>query len=124
MAIEPLVSIGGFHFPEPSAYRATSATVVNSARNAEGKMIGAVIRKDIAKIEISWKYLDADKWAEILTLFADSFTNEVKFLNQTTNKRETRTFYVGDRSADMWRRDPQTGAVMGYTGCAISLIEV
>ena len=37
---------------------------------------------------------------------------------------ETRTFDVGDRSADMWRRDPQTGAVMGYTGCAISLIEV
>ncbi len=124
MAIEPLVSIGGFHFPEPSTYRATSATMVDSARNAEGKMIGAVIRNDVAKIEMSWKYLDAYKWAEILTLFADSFTNKVRFLNQTTNAYEERDFYVGDRTADMWRRDPQTGAVMGYTGCAISLIEV
>lgn len=124
MAIEPLVSIGGFDFPEPSTYRATSATMVNSARNAKGEMIGEVIRKDVAKIEISWKYLDAYKWAEILTLFANSFTNEVRFLNQTTNAYEKRKFYVNDRTADMWRRDPQTGAVMGYTGCSLALIEV
>lgn len=124
MAIKPLASIGGFHFPEPSTYRATSSTIVDSARNVSGYVVGAVVRPDVAKIEMSWKYLDANKWAEILTLFADSFYNDVYFLNQTTNAYETRTFYVGDRSADMWRRDPQTGAVMGYTGCAISLIEV
>lgn len=124
MAIKPLVSIGGFYFPEPSTYRATSATIVDSARNVEGKMIGAVVRADVAKIEMSWKYLDAYKWAEILSLFKDSFINEVEFLNQTTNAYEKKNFYVGDRSADMWRRDPQTGAVMGYTGCALALIEV
>ena len=124
MAIKPLASIGGFNFPEPSTYRATSSTIVDSARNVSGYVVGAVVRPDVAKIEMSWKYLDANKWAEILTLFADSFYNDVYFLNQTTNAYETRKFYVGDRSADMWRRDPQTGAVMGYTGCSIALIEV
>ena len=124
MAIQALVSIGGFDFPEPSTYRATSSTIVDSARNVSGYVVGAVVRADVAKIEMSWKYLTADQWARILSLFASSFYNDVRFLNQTTNKYETRTFYVNDRSADLWRRDPQTGAVMGYTGCAIALIEV
>lgn len=124
MAIQALVSIGGFDFPEPSTYRATSSTIVDSARNVSGYVVGAVVRADVAKIEMSWKYLTAYQWAQILSLFANSFYNTVRFLNQTTNTYEERIFYVGDRSADMWRRDPQTGAVMGYTGCAISLIEV
>lgn len=124
MAGQALVSIGGFDFPEPSTYRGTSSTIVDSARNVSGYVVGAVVRPDVAKVEMSWKYLTADQWARILSLFANSFYNDVRFLNQTTNKYETRTFYVNDRSADMWRRDPQTGAVMGYTGCSLALIEV
>lgn len=124
MAVQALVSIGGFDFPEPSTYNATSATIVDSARNVEGRVIGAVVRNDVAKIEITWKYLKATQWASILSLFAGSFYNDVRFLNQTTNSYETRTFYVSDRTAGLWRRDPQTGAVMGYTNCAFSLIEV
>ena len=119
-----LVSIGGFDFPEPSTYNATTSTIVDSARNIQGKVVGAVVRHDVAKIELSWKYLTAYQWAQILSLFTSSFYNEVTFLNQATNSYTTRTMYVGDRSAGMWRRDPQTGAVLGYTGAAISLIEV
>ena len=119
-----LVSIGGFDFPEPSTYNATTSTIVDSARNIQGKVVGAVVRHDVAKIELSWKYLTAYEWAQILSLFTNSFYNEVTFLNQATNSYTTRTMYVGDRSAGMWRRDPQTGAVLGYTGAAISLIEV
>lgn len=119
-----LVSIGGFDFPEPSAYSATTSTIVDSARNVQGRVVGSVVRNDVAKIEISWKYLTAYQWAQILSLFTSSFYNEVTFLNQATNQYTTRTMYVGDRNAAMWRRDPQTGAVMGYTGCSLSLIEV
>lgn len=119
-----LVSIGGFEFPEPSTYSATASTIVDSARNVEGKVVGAVVRADVAKIELTWRYLPAADWARILSLFKNSFYNDVKFLNQTTNAYETRTFYVGDRNASMWRRDSQTGAVMGYTGCSLALIEV
>jgi hypothetical protein len=119
-----LVSIGGFDFPEPSAYSATTSTIVDSARNVQGRVVGSVVRNDVAKIEISWKYLTAYQWAQILSLFTSSFYNEVTFLNQATNQYTTRTMYVGDRNAAMWRRDPKTGAVMGYTGCSLSLIEV
>lgn len=119
-----LVSIGGFEFPEPSTYNATTSTIVDSARNVSGYVVGAVVRSDVAKVEMSWKYLTAAQWASVLSLFTNSFYNDVKFLNQATNSYTTRTMYVSDRTAGMWRRDPQTGAVMGYTNCALSLVEV
>lgn len=119
-----LVSIGGFDFPEPSTYNATTSTIVDSARNVSGYVVGSIVRSDVAKIDLSWKYLTAQQWASILSLFRNSFYNDVRFLNQTTNSYETRTFYVSDRSAAMWRRDPQSGAVLGYTGCQLALVEV
>lgn len=122
--MDALVSIGGFDFPEPSTYNATTATIVDSARNVNGRVVGSVVRSDVAKIEITWKYLTAPQWATILSLFTNSFYNEVRFLNQATNRYDVRTMYVSDRSAAMWRRDPETGAVMGYTGCSLSLVEV
>jgi hypothetical protein len=119
-----LVSIGGFSFPEPSTYTATTSTIVDSGRNVQGRVVGAVVRHDVAKIELSWKYLTAYQWSQILSLFTSSFYNEVTFLNQVTNSYDTRTMYVSDRNAGMWRRDPQTGDVLGYTGASLSLIEV
>lgn len=122
--MEALVTIGGYKLPEPSSYSATTSTIVDSARNVEGRVVGSVVRNDVAKIELSWKYLTAQQWANILSLFTASFYNDVYFLNQATNTYDLRTMYVSDRSASMWRRDPQTGRVMGYTGCSLSLVEV
>lgn len=119
-----LVSIGSFDFPEPSTYNATTSTIVDSARNVSGYVVGAVVRNDVAKIELTWKYLTAQQWASILSLFSNSFYNDVHFLNQVTNAYDTRTMYVSDRTAGIFRRDPNTGAVMGYTGCSLSLVEV
>lgn len=122
--MDALVSIGGFDFPEPSSYSATTSTIVDSARNVSGYVVGSIVRPDVAKVEMSWKYLTASQWASILSLFTNSFYNDVRFLNQATNGYTTRTMYVSDRTAGMWRRDPRTGDVMGYTNCSLSLVEV
>lgn len=122
--MEALVMIGGYELPEPSTYNAVTSTIVDSARNVKGYVVGSVIRSDIAKIELTWRYLTADQWATILSLFTNNFYNDVRFLNQATNQYEVRTMYVSDRNASMWRRNPITGAVMGYTGCSLSLVEV
>ena len=119
-----LVSIGGFDFPEPSSYNATTSTIVDSARNVSGRVVGSVVRNDVAKVELSWKYLTAQQWADILSLFTGSFYNDVRFLNQATNSYTTRTMYVSDRTGGIWRRAPGTGEVMGYVGCGLSLVEV
>ena len=122
--MEALVTIGGYDLPEPSTYTATTSTIVDSARNVQGKVVGAVVRHDLAKVELTWRYLTADQWATILSLFTSNFYNSVRFLNQVTNNYDVREMYVSDRNAAMWRRDPSTGAVMGYTGCSLSLVEV
>lgn len=124
MAVAALVSIGGFEFPEPSAYTATTSTIVDSARNVNGYVVGAVVRKDVAKVELSWKFLTVRQWASILSLFADSFYNDVRFFNQTTGAYTTRTMYVSDRNASMFRRDPKTGEILGWLNPSLSLVEV
>lgn len=122
--MQALVTVDGFAFPEPSAYSATTSTIVDSGRNVAGYVVGAVVRHDVAKIEMSWKYLTAAQWSNVLKCFASKFYCNVTFYNQTTASYDTRKMYVSDRSGGMWRRDPDTGAVMGWTGCSLSLVEV
>ena len=122
--MEALVTIGGYELPEPSSYDAITSTIVDSGRNVQGKVVGSVVRSDVAKIELSWKYLTAQQWADVLSLFTYNFYNDVRFMNQVTNNYDVRTMYVSDRNAGMWRRHPETGEIMGYTNCSLSLVEV
>ena len=119
-----LVTVAGYAFPEPSTYSGVTSTIVDSARNVNGKVVGSVVRNDLAKIELSWRYLTAAQWARILSCFTNNFYNSVTFFNQATGEYTTRTMYVSDRNAGMWRRDPINGSVMGWTNCSLSLVEV
>ncbi len=128
MAIKALVSVAGADLPEPSTYSANTSTLVDSARNVQGKMIGSVIRDDVAKVEMSWRYLTVSEWANISRLFKQSaggaFINSVTFFDQTEGKYITRQMYVSDRKAGLFRRDSVTGEVLGWTDCSLSLVEV
>lgn len=127
MASVALVSVGDFDFPEPSSYSGNTSTLVNAGRNAQGSMIGAVIRTSVAKVEISWKYLTVEQWANIQKCFDENrggnFVNLVRFFDQSTGGWTVTEMYVSDRKAGMWRRDPETGNVLGWTNCSLSLIE-
>lgn len=121
-----LVSIAGHDIPDPSTYAGTTATIVDAARNAAGVTIGAVIRDDVAKVSMTYKYIDAQAWADILALFSParggSFYNSVTFYCQDTNAWETRTMYVNDRTANVFlRRDD--GSIRGYTNASLNLIQ-
>ena len=122
--MEALVSIGGYDLPEPSTYDAVTSTIVDSARNVAGYVVGSVVRHDVAKVEMSWRYLTAQQWARILSLFTYNFYVDVRFYNQATANYDVRTMYVSDRNAGMFRRNPETGEVMGWTNCSLSLVEV
>lgn len=128
MATNALVTVRGVRLPEPSTYNAQTSTLVDSARNAQGKMIGSVIRDDVAKVELTYRYLPAAEWARIGKLFkissGGSFINSVTFFDQTEGNYVTREMYCSDRTAGMWRRDPETGAVMGWTDCRLAFVEV
>ncbi len=119
----PLVTIAGVPIPDPSFYDANTATVVDSARNVEGYMIGAVIRQNVAKVSIKWRFISTSDWANILSLFSQNFVNPVTFFNQDIGAWETREMYVSDRSASIFLRN-DNGGIRGYTDATLSLVEV
>lgn len=120
-------SLGTFNFPTPSVYNATSSTIVDGARNTDGNMVGTFI-KELSKIEMSWRYLTATQWSNILKEFLESqgksFIRKVKFLNQDTNTYETKDMYISDRNAGGFKYNETTGNMQGYTDCSLSLVEV
>ena len=128
MALRALVSVGDYDFPEPSSYSATTSTLVDSARNVEGFMVGSIIRDDISKVEISWKYLTVKQWARIQKCFSESsggkFINRVSFFDQSAGGWVDKDMYVSDRKSGMWRRSPVNGEILGWTDCSLSLIQV
>lgn len=123
----PMVSIGDFSFPEPSTYSATTSTIVDSARNVQGYVIGAVVRDGVSKIELSWNFITAEDWASIMAKFnqaqGGTFYNYVTFFLQDTNSWVTREMYVGNRNASVFLRR-KDGSIRGYKGATLSLIEV
>lgn len=122
-----LVSIGFFDFPSPSTYTGTTATLVNDARNTKGYVVGSVIRDDVAKVEMTWRFISVSAWASILGRFSrtrgGSFTNQVTFFCQDSGTWETREMYVSDRNASIFKRDHQ-GNIAGYIDASLSLVEV
>ena len=128
MAFKALVSIAGKALPEPSSYEGVTSTLVDSGRNLEGKVVGSVIRDDIGKVTMKWKYLTVAQWARINKMFKQSaggkFINRVEFFDQTAGDWVTKEMYINDRKAGAWRRDPDTGELLGWTECSLSLIEV
>lgn len=127
MSWRPMVTVAGTALPEPSTYSATTSTAVDSARNADGVMVGAVIRDDIGKISMTWNFITVEKWAKMLSLFSTanggSFTNSVTFFCQDSGTWETRTMYVNDRQANVFLRNAD-GSIKGYTQASLNLIEV
>lgn len=120
-----LVGSGHTLIPKtPSSYSSNSATLVDSARNVQGYIVSTVIRENVAKVELGWKYMTVNEWSELCTFFANNFEFTCTFFNQDTGTYDTRTMYCGDRNASMFRQDDKTGAVVGWTDCKVSLIEV
>lgn len=132
-----LVTVNGVALPTPSTYIGNTATIVDSARNVEGYVIGTVIRNNVAKISMTWNFLTAQEFSNMLKLFepayGGSFYNSVTFFNQTSAALETRTMYVSDRTSSgsflLYNENnaPSSswiGLPRGYTGISLSLVEV
>jgi len=119
-----LITVNNVEWPEPSDYSANTSTLVDSARNVKGYVVGSVIRSGVSKIEVKWRYLTAKQWASVIGPFDANFYCSVRFFDQTSASYVTKQMYVSDRKAGMWRRHPTTGEVMGWTDCSLSLVEV
>lgn len=137
VTILPLISGGDtYAVPTPSKYTSNTATIVDSARNTDGKMIGTVIREDVAKIQMSWNFISYDDWASLVQQFSSkfggAFIRNVTYFDQSSGQLETKQMYISDRNADsflLFNEDTaptasMIGLPMGYENATLSLIEV
>lgn len=128
MAFRALVSIGGVDLPTPSSYIGTTSTLVDSGRNAQGRVVGAVVREDVAKIEMTFNFLTVAEWSNMLKLFntkyGGDFYRSVTFFCDVSGTWETREFYVSDRTTSgIVKVDRNTGIPFGFAKAKFSLIE-
>ena len=122
-----LIQIAGVNIKTPSVYNGLTSDIVDSGRNIEGYIVSDVIRYDVAKVEMSWKYLTVAEWSRILKLFnpeyGGAFINSVVFFDQCAGTWKTRRMYVSDRKGGLVNLDAN-GNPRGWSECSLSLVEV
>jgi len=101
----------------------TIATMVDQARTADGIVRGSVIAK-ANKVELKWAALSPEVWSDICTFFDKHFYFNATYYDMQTNSMQTKTMYVGDRSAQPFLMDGITGKPKYYLNCEANIIGV
>lgn len=101
----------------------TIATMVDQARTADGIVRGSVIAR-ANKIELKWAVLTPEVWAQICQFFDNHFYFNATYYDMQTNSMQTKTMYVGDRSAQPFLMDEVTGKPKYYLNCEANIIGV
>jgi len=101
----------------------TIATMVDQARTADGIVRGSVIAK-ANKVELKWAVLSPEVWSDICTFFDKHFYFNATYYDMQTNSMQTKTMYVGDRSAQPFLMDAITGKPKYYLNCEANIIGV
>lgn len=119
------IKVNGHAYPYMSRdLTLITSTIVDSARNANGVMVGQKIGRDQAKLDsLVFPWLDAETWSSILKDMENFFVT-VEYPDMVNNKWTTRTFYCGDRSAKVWKISSKTGLPTEYINCKCNLIDV
>ena len=122
--MKPFIKINGHSYPYPRrGLELLNATIVDSARNSNGVVVGQKIGRDQQKLNnLEWGYLSAETWSSILKEFQNFYVT-VTYPDMVENKWTTRKMYPGDRTATPLRLDPDTGLPSCYINCKVNLID-
>ena len=117
------IRVNGKPFPAPKRYpNLVVTTAVDSARNANNKVVGQKVGRDNYKIDnLEWAYLNASTWSSMLKEFKNFFVT-VQFWDMVENDWITLKMYPGDRTADVFKIDSQ-GRPTHYINCKVNIID-
>ena len=103
--MQSFITINGTKFPQPRrGLELLSATIVDSARNANGVVVGQKVGRDQQKLNnLFWGYLTAEQWSAMLQIFDKNF-----FVTVT---------------ATPYHLDPNTGLPADYINCKVNIID-
>lgn len=105
--MQSFITINGTKFPQPRrGLELLSATIVDSARNANGVVVGQKVGRDQQKLNnLFWGYLTAEQWSTMLQIFDKNFFVTVTYPDMVNNRWTTRKMYPGDRTATPYHLD-------------------
>lgn len=123
--MKPFIKVNGVPFPMPGRHPTLMvATLVNSARNTAGTVVGQKIGRDQYKIDnLFWPHLKAEEWSRILKAFSNFYV-DVQFPDMVNNDWIMLRMYPGDRTAEPWLIDDNTGLPTDYINCKVNIIDV
>ncbi|MEM5768111.1 MAG: DUF6711 family protein, partial [Bacillota bacterium] len=112
----------GSVIPPPSGYTFTEADLTeNSKRNAQGVASWDVVRQNVGNLDLTWENIDGDRLKQVVAAIRGKKSFAVTFFNPLTGNHETRTFYAGDRSAQLAR---YVSAVKYWASLTVPFVEV
>lgn len=119
------VYINDVEFPYPSHESGLQHTIttVDSARMADGVLRAKKIGRDQSKVELTWAALTAEQWSKMLKIFKDNFYFNIRYFDMVENNWITRRFYVGDRTAQPFMVDKNTGRPRYWLNCQANVID-
>lgn len=119
------VYINDVEFPYPSHESGlqTTVTTVDSARMADGVLRAKKIGRDQSKVELTWSALTAEQWSTMLKIFRDNFYFNIRYFDMVENDWITRRFYVGDRTAQPFMVNKETGRPRYWINCQANVID-
>lgn len=112
-----------FPYPSHESGLQTTITTVDSARMADGVLRAKKIGRDQSKVELTWAALTAEQWSKMLKIFKDNFYFNIRYFDMVENDWITRRFYVGDRSAQPFMVDKNTGRPRYWINCQANVID-
>ena len=75
----------------------TTSRMVDSARNAQGTMVGRMVGRSVDKQELGWQTISPQLWWEMNRWFEDGhFTFYCHYFSHNLGRWETRMFYLSD----------------------------
>lgn len=112
-------------FPQPARpLNMQISTIVDSARNANGAVVGQKVGRDQQKIDgLFWAHLTATEWANILAILDANFVLLLRYPNMVTGTWTKRKMYCGDRSAEPLWLD-SNGLPTDYINCKVNFVDM
>ena len=120
----PFITVNGIVFPFPKrGLTLLTATIVDAARNSNGVTVGQRVGRDQYKLDqMVWPALSAVQWSALLKAF-NKFYVTVRFPDMVNNNWKTLKMYPGDRTAEPYWIDENTGLPMLYINCKVNIID-
>ena len=117
------LEIEGVALPPPSSMTVSREDLHSSSeRNARGQLVSDIIRSNVLKINLTWKYLTADQVETLMNVVSRRMFMSVKYYSDLTQSYQTTKMYKGAVSYTP-HRILSTGTIDGWLNVQMSLIE-